>query len=495
MYQVGAYIRLSKEDEYKKNNEESESVINQRSLILSYIEENNLKLYCEYVDDGYSGTTFDRPGFNKMIKDIEDGKINMVITKDLSRLGRDYIQSGYYIEQYFPLKKIRYVSILDNIDTSIDSTNNDIAPFKSLFNDIQSKDSSKKIRSILRVRKKQGLFLGSSPAFGYKRSDDNKYKLVVDENVSYIVRMIFDFALENKSNTQIANLLNKKNLVTPIVYKNNKISRRFKNPEKWSSNSVRQILSNKMYTGNMVQCVQAKLSYKSMKRIKLDKNQWIEVKNTHRAIVSEEEFEYVNNRYKNRQHLKTQRKKQLLEGLIYCEECGCLLGIKLDKRNKNNIHYTLNCNGYSRKNCVSHFMIYDTFEKEILCLLKCHLNKVKLSEIEKCILTNYQQKDEVFRNNQLFRNKKNYLENKIKNIYEDKMKGIIDEEVFIILLNSTLNDLKNINYELEKNNRIKDDLIDKKIIKLDINRDLIIHLIDKITVSKDKIVNIYYNFS
>ena len=495
MYTVGMYIRLSKEDEYKNNNKESESVINQRSLILSYIEDNNLKLYSEYVDDGYSGTTFDRPGFNKMIKDIEDGKINMVVTKDLSRLGRDYIQSGYYIEQYFPLKKVRYVSILDNIDTSIDSTNNDIAPFKSLFNDIQSKDSSKKIRSILRVRKKQGLFLGSSPAFGYKRSEDNKYKLVIDENVSFIVRKIFDLALDNKSNTQIANILNQEKFITPIVYKNNKISKRFKNPEKWSSSSVRQILSNKMYTGNMVQCVQAKLNYKSMKRIRLDKNQWIEVKNTHQAIVSEEEFELINNRHRNRQQLKTKRKKQLLVGLIYCEECGCLLGMRVDKRNENNIHYTLNCNGYSRNHCVSHFMIYDSFEKEILRLLRCHLNRVKLSEIEKFMLTTYQQKDELFRKKQFFKNQKNYLENKIKNIYDDKIKGIIDEDVFIILLNSTLKDLKNTNYEIEKNDKNKVDFNVKELIKLSIDRDLIIHLIEKITVSKDKKVNIYYKFS
>ena len=154
-YNVGIYIRLSQEDEDKahKRESESESVLNQRSLIMNYLRDNGFVLTDEYVDDGYSGTNFDRPAFKRLLEDIEKGKINCVITKDLSRLGRDYIKCGYYIEQYFPLKKVRYISILDNVDTFLDSANNDIAPFKALFNDMTSKDTSKKIKSILRDKK------------------------------------------------------------------------------------------------------------------------------------------------------------------------------------------------------------------------------------------------------------------------------------------------------------------------------------------------------
>lgn len=213
----------------------------------------------------------------------------MVVTKDLSRLGRDYIKSGYYLEEYFPLKKVRYVSILDNIDTSIDSTNNDIAPFKALFNDMQSKDTSKKIRSILNNLKKQGLFVGNSACYGYKKDKKDKHKLIIDKEASKIVRLIFDMALSNKPVKEIVKYLNDNKIKTPSDYKKN-IS-----INKWSNTSVYQILRNYTYTGNMTQGKESKLSYKSKKRIFLDKSHWIIVPNTHKAIVTEEEYKKLNN--------------------------------------------------------------------------------------------------------------------------------------------------------------------------------------------------------
>ncbi len=287
IYKVGIYIRLSKED-LKKSQKESESIINQRNLIQQYLLENNLTLEKEYVDDGFSGTTFDRPAFNQLIEDIESKKINMVITKDLSRLGRDYIKSGYYLEEYFPMKKVRYISILENIDTGFNNTNNDIAPFKALFNDMQSKDTSKKIRSILNNLKRQGLFIGNSASYGYLKDPNNKHKIIIDKKVAPIVRKIFDLALENYSYKEIAAYLNNKNIKTPRDYKLNITG------HKWSINSVYQILHNYMYTGNMTQGIQAKLNYKSKKRIFLDKSHWIIVPNTHQAIISEEEYNTLN---------------------------------------------------------------------------------------------------------------------------------------------------------------------------------------------------------
>ncbi len=156
------YIRLSRED---CENGESESISNQRNILQRYIKDNNLTLVKEYIDDGISGTTFDRPGFSEMIKDIENSRINMVITKDLSRLGRDYIKTGYYIENYFPKNNIRYVGIIDGIDTYIDSTNNDITPFKAIMNDYYAKDISKKIRSVYKEKQTQGEYMCSIPAY------------------------------------------------------------------------------------------------------------------------------------------------------------------------------------------------------------------------------------------------------------------------------------------------------------------------------------------
>ena len=287
IYRVGIYIRLSKEDINK--NIESESITNQRSLINRYVIENGLSIFKEYVDDGFSGTNFDRPAFKELISDIESNKINMIITKDLSRLGRDYIKCGYYIEEYFPMKKVRYVSILDNIDTSINSTNNDIAPFKALFNDMQSKDTSKKIKSILNELKKKGYFIGNSACYGYHKDPNDKHKLIIDSNSSRVVRKIYDLALAGLSYKDIVNYLNKNNIQTPSDYKNNI------NTHKWGVTSVYQILHNYMYTGNMTQNTQSKLNYKSKKRILLDKSLWIIVPNTHEAIISEEEYYKLNN--------------------------------------------------------------------------------------------------------------------------------------------------------------------------------------------------------
>lgn len=471
MYKVGVYIRLSKEDSNKK--EESESIINQRNLIKSYLKRNNLEIESEYVDDGYSGTSFDRPAFNKMISDIENKKINMVITKDLSRLGRDYIQSGYYLEQYFPLKKVRYVSILDNIDTSIDSTNNDIAPFKSLFNDMQSKDTSRKIRSILRNKKEQGLFLGSSSSYGYKKSIHDKHKLVIDEYASIIVKKIFTLAVNGKSNKEICEILNKDNIKTPIEYKNNTY-----NNKKWSPSTIHNILSNRIYTGDMVQGTQAKLSYKSKKRIFLSSNQWIIVENSHEPIISKEVFELVN---KNKTRTKTKRNKLLLEGLIYCNECNSILGVRVDGRNKNNIHHTINCNNFLRhKSCTSHFMIYQTLEKEILKTINTKLSNVDINKITERISFN--------KNSCTNKDKINELNNRLISIYEDKCKGIIDDDMYKILCKRIEEQKKYISIE-------DDDKKNNSINKLEINNNLIKMLINKITISNDKTVRIYYNFN
>ena len=171
-YKVAMYIRLSKEDEDKK--EESESVTNQRSLLNGFIEENRLNLIDIYIDDGISGTTFNRPSFNRLVEDINNKKINMVITKDLSRLGRDYIQTGYYLEKFFPEKRVRYISLLDGIDTGVESSTNDITPFRAIMNDMYAKDISKKITSVKRDKQQKGLFIGGKPAYGYKMHPTEK---------------------------------------------------------------------------------------------------------------------------------------------------------------------------------------------------------------------------------------------------------------------------------------------------------------------------------
>ncbi|MBQ7136927.1 MAG: recombinase family protein [Bacilli bacterium] len=352
-YNVGVYIRLSKEDSDKSLNRESESIKNQRKLIYNYLKENKLNLYKEYVDDGYTGTNFDRPGFNSLIKDIQDGKINMIITKDLSRLGRDYIKTGYYVEEYFPMKKVRYVSLLDGVDTYKNTNNNDIAPFKALFNDMVSKDTSKKIKSILKTKKERGLFLGSRAPYGYKKDPLNKNKLIIDEKTSKIVKKIFKLSLDGKSNQAIAEHLNKQGVSSP-------------SNSEWSSSSVYNILNNKEYTGCLVSNVWTSISYKNKTRIKRSQSEWIIIHNTHEKIIDKKIFDLIKKK-KNQKRKKTFKMKEnlLLDGKIYCEDCGSKMGISYLK---NRGYYVLNCNKYKKnaKKCFSHYIKYKDLENRFL---------------------------------------------------------------------------------------------------------------------------------
>lgn len=214
-FKVGIYIRLSRDD----GNVESDSIISQRSLLNQYVKENNYIVVDEYVDDGFSGTNFDRPSFKRMMKDIELGKINMIITKDMSRLGRDYIGTGELIEKYFPNNNIRYIAINDGIDTFIDNTNNDIAPFKAIMNDMYAKDISKKIRSVLKEKQKQGEYMCSISAYGYKKHPTIKNKLIVDEQVRDIVEKIFDMYSNGHGSVEIVNYLNSNKFLSPTGYR------------------------------------------------------------------------------------------------------------------------------------------------------------------------------------------------------------------------------------------------------------------------------------
>ena len=204
-YHVALYIRLSKEDE---NEGPSQSVQNQESLLQEFVRQHRLSVFDTYVDDGWSGTSFDRPSFQRMIGDIETKKVNMVITKDLSRLGRDYIMTGHYMERYFPEHRVRYISLLDGIDTGVDSTANDITPFRAIMNDMYAKDISKKIKSVKRDKQRKGQFIGGKPMYGYKMHPAEKNRIVIDEEAAAVVRRIFALALSGMSCRKIATTLN-----------------------------------------------------------------------------------------------------------------------------------------------------------------------------------------------------------------------------------------------------------------------------------------------
>jgi site-specific DNA recombinase len=328
-YHAALYIRLSKEDESEGP---SQSVQNQESLLREFVQQHRLSVYDTYVDDGWSGTNFDRPDFQRMIGDIEARKVNMVITKDLSRLGRDYIMTGHYMERYFPEHRVRYISLLDGIDTGVDSTANDITPFRAIMNDMYAKDISKKIKSVKRDKQRKGQFIGGKPAYGYKMHPTEKNKIVIDEEVAPVVRRIFALALSGMSCRNIATRLNQEGIPTPATYANLPVARPGPYTGLWSSERISEMLQNETYIGNMVQGRSVKISYKSKKCLRQAPANWVVVEGTHEPLVDGETFRKVQLLVGSRKHTRCRTYDFLLKGLIFCHECGYPLAV-LNRKN------------------------------------------------------------------------------------------------------------------------------------------------------------------
>ena len=254
-YRAGLYLRLSKDDDLDG---ESLSISTQRSILTDYCAANGYMVYKTYVDDGYSGMNFSRPGFQELLADVERGAINMVITKDLSRLGREYIMTGYYSEIYFPSKGVRYIAIADRFDSS--QNGNEIAPFKNILNEMYARDLSVKIRNAKHQRAKQGLFVGSQTPYGYTLMEDNKNQLVIDPEAAEVVRLIFSLAECGMGNVAIADELKARRIIAPSVYKflhgDTRFARYVENLKgddcRWCHGTVGQILNNPVYTGDLI---------------------------------------------------------------------------------------------------------------------------------------------------------------------------------------------------------------------------------------------------
>lgn len=516
-YRVGNYIRLSESDEDKTYESDSESVINQRHLLMDFVKENGFTFVDEYVDDGYTGTNFNRPGFQRMIKDIESGRINCVITKDLSRLGRNHVGCGNLLEEYFPANKIRFISILDGVDTFLDSANNDIAPFKSLFNDMTSKDTSKKIRSILKNKKQQGKFIGSKPCYGYMRDSEDKGHLIPDPEVAPVVKKIFKMAYYGNGVSDIVSYLNDNNIKCPSAYKGTKSSSRQKF-NMWTISSVNKLLKNRIYTGDMVQNKQTKMSYKSQKKITLDESLWIIVENTHEALVSKAMFDSIQNAPSRTRITHCNREKRLLENLLTCKECGNTLSV-LHRKNKNykdNIYWSVNCNKYARdprrKLCYPHFFPYDKLEEKIMSAIKntCqrYLDSLNVKELsEKIKRERKKVKNEHQKERESLVLDIEELKRKMDALYDDKFNGIISADNYVRLSSQTEKQIASLNsriYEIDnEENQIKEDTKEiikyeeqiKALLNLDEpNRELIKTLVKRIYIDKDKNIEIQYRF-
>ena len=537
-FKVGMYIRLSREDGDKQ---ESESISNQRNILQRYVKENDLCFIKEYIDDGVSGTIFDRPGFNDMLQDIENKNINMVITKDLSRLGRDYIKTGFYIEDYFPKNNVRYVAITDGIDTYLDSTNNDITPFKAIMNDMYAKDISKKIRSVYKEKQKSGEYLCSIPAYGYKRHPTIKNKLIIDEQVKDVVEKIFDMYADGYGSVEIVKFLNSNKYLSPSGYRKTGIVQdenkeltqlnnqriqlvypelccsRNKTKYYWNEVTLCNILKNEVYIGNTIQNKKSVISYKVKKIRTVEKENQIRVNNTHEPIIDKDTFEKVQCILEKRGTNTKLKYDYLLRGLLYCYHCKRKLQIVLKKNSKRNskAHPYIICSDAKERGCYPLSMNYEKFERHIIGIVKkiCRIYADK--EVFARVYEKYQNKAldirEGYRSKLSQVNKAiNEINSNLDKMYMDKLRGVLQEEDYIRVsqklkfertkLNEQKKELEQkLSHTEEVDNKNKEKELDELIedfLKLErIDKIYLYRLINKIEIDKDKNIYIYFNFS
>ncbi len=518
-YRCGSYERLSKEDLKKFRTDESMSIEGQRLIINSYCQYNKLKIVEDYVDDGYSGGNYDRPSFKKMIQDIELGKINCVITKDLSRLGRELYKTGEFIEDYFIDKKVRYIAINDNYD-SLKGDDGSIS-MKLTFNDYTLRDTSRKVKSSLDAKRKAGQYIGSFAKYGYQKDPNDKHHLIIDSVASIVVKRIFDMALNGNSPYYIADTLTKEKVPIPIVYK--KETRGLLVTENdgygiWKPQTIRDILTSEMYLGNMVQNTYEKIRYNSKKLRKVEHEDYIIVENTHEPIIDEDTFKKVNELLISKKKIPSKKtNKYLFSGLLFCKECGHRISI-LEKKNKgNNSHYT-QCCLYSKKGkygiCNIHRVNYNLLEEDLVNVIT-NVCKSFVNEYDNNLLTkeaNLILDDELLKLQKDANNitkEINKYNNAIESLYLDKVENKIDISIFDNLLAKYKDELSRAKENLERLDNQKKDLvsaIDKidyekceKIVKSflqekKLNYKLISRLVKKVEIDNDKKVKIYFNF-
>lgn len=518
IFKVAMYIRLSREDGDK---EESSSVTNQRNIITRFINENdNFIIVDEYVDDGYTGTNFNRPAFQRMIKDIEKGKINTVITKDLSRLGRDYIDTGRYVQRYFPENRVRYIALLDGIDTLEDAGMNDIAPFKSVINDMYVKDISKKITSALKERKTAGNFLAVTAPYGYKKNPENKYQLVINEEEAKVVRYIFRLYLQGNGLTKIAKILTEKEIPVPGISRNIGTTRKTKLYNCWKQTTISRILKNPVYIGNLEQFKRKKVNYKSKKRVSVPKEDRVICYNTHEPIIKKEDFDEVQKIItENKAFSKSTKHDYLFKGFLYCADCGAKLYLTYSDyayKKYGEYRYTTVCYTYSKyyNQCSRHSNSIPILENILIENIKKVCNAYLNRDLEKELIEMVEKENKKNVLEQEYNKKIDNIETKIedlnlciRNLYMDKVKNVITEKDYIELsknftqerdkLINEKEELLKLSTNLKNDNNNKEEIekVAKEFVSLKKpTKELLSRLIDKVTISEDNIITIYFKF-
>ena len=316
------YCRLSQDDGIEGD---SNSIQNQKSILRKFAEDHHFPSPCFYVDDGFSGGNFQRPAFQQMISDMENGEIGIIVTKDLSRLGRNQLHTGLYIEERFPMFGVRYIAINDNVDTD-SSESNDLMPFKNLFNEWFIRDTSRKIRAVLKAKAERGERLGTRAPYGYRKDPDTK-KLIVDEEAAAIVRRIFAMCAGGSGPSQIARILKKEQILTPTMYAYTRFGMNHTcldtaHPYNWSDSAIANLLENEIYLGNTVNMKYSTKSYKDKRRVEHPREECMVFENTHPALITREVWDMVQRVRKNKRRLTKMEEQNKYSGLVFCADCG-----------------------------------------------------------------------------------------------------------------------------------------------------------------------------
>ncbi|MCD8382761.1 MAG: recombinase family protein [Clostridiales bacterium] len=508
-YHVALYIRLSKEDESEGP---SQSVTNQQSLLDEFVQQHRLSVYGTYVDDGWSGTNFDRPAFQRMIGDIEAKRVNMVITKDLSRLGRDYILAGHYMERYFPEKRVRYISLLDGIDTGVESTANDITPFRAIMNDMYAKDISKKIKSVKRDKQRKGQFIGGKPVYGYKMHPTEKNKIVIDEEVAPIVQRIFSLALGGMSCRKIAVLLNEEGVPTPATYAGLTIGNPGPYTGLWSSERISDMLQNETYIGNMVQGRSVKISYKSKKCLRQAPKDWIVVEGTHEPLIDVDTFRKVQMMVESRRHTRSRTYDFLLKGMIFCHECGHPLAVVNRKTAAGEDRLFFVCRTYQRFTkagvCTCHSIKEQVVTEAVLAKVRdvcmTYLDPDRLQSIAAEAMEQMQKAKRCEMELQALHQKIEALTANLDKMYMDRLSGLLTEADFariyqrVKMERSTL-EAKCRDLELQAESSVSPEdqareLVERYLDSALTSRELLISLIERVELTEDKQIIIKFRF-
>jgi len=435
-YKVGIYCRLSVDD---GTNNESMSIGNQRSMLSEYVTKQGWNIVEIYIDDGYSGTIFERPNFKRMLDDIERGMINLVICKDLSRLGRNYILCGQFTEIYFPERNVRFIALNDGIDSL--HSNNDIAPFKNILNDMYAKDISVKVKSSLHAKARRGEFLGPHPPYGYLRDPSDKHRLVINHEVAPNIVRMFELAIAGHGLAKIAKILTADGVLSPADYTASKnhdsAEGEFAPRYEWCMYIVRYIVQNQMYLGHMVQCRKKSQSYRTHKIVWNDKADWIIVENTHEAIVSQDLFDKAQKAVVGRTRIiKRRDEPALFSGVFYCKECGW----RMAHHDRKDYPAYYSCGKYRSKGvnaCSSHFILIEEIAGAVLHNIQETVQLLQKDE-DKAIrqITEKKCADENQRlsaaTKELAKQKKRQseIQSRIKRVYEDNVAGKLPDDLF-----------------------------------------------------------------